>query len=125
MQLLIRRDQTAGLMGGIKFQLTAKASLDANEEAAVRKYKLGDTILYEKPTAAPDPGSAWSLLKHRFAVPRVVVNDLVAGKTIEAKDILDIMAAEEQLKEAARSFHLMLNAAAGFGGEVVHTFDAQ
>src|SRR3712207_5738530 len=73
MELLLRRDQQGGLMGGVKFQLTAKAKLTDDESAAIKKYKMGDTILYEKPTDGPDPRSFMSLAKHRFMVPRIQV----------------------------------------------------
>ena len=125
MELLLTRDQSGGMLGGVKFQLTAKAKLSEAESAAVKKYKMGDTILYEKQGERPDAGSFLSLARHRFMVPRIQVRDLVDGKSIETKDILEILDAEEQLKEAANAFHRMLNAASTFGGETVHTFTNQ
>lgn len=122
MELLLTRDQKSGLMGGIKFQLTAKAQLTPEEAEAVKKYKMNDTILYEKASERPDPNSFMSLAAHRLSVPRVDVGDLIRGKTIEAKDILEIIDAEQQLKVAGKNFHMMLMAAATFGGETVHTF---
>jgi hypothetical protein len=125
MELLLTREQKGGLMGGIKFQLTAKARLNADEADAVKKYKLGDLILYEKATAGPNPNSILSLAAHRFMVPRIQVRDLVDGKTIETKDITEMMDAEVQIKAAAEGFHRMLTTAATFGGETVHTFTAE
>lgn len=122
MELLLTRDQVGGMMGGIKFQLIAKAKLSDEETAAVKKYKMGDVILYEKQGQGPDPSSFLSLARHRFMVPRIQVQDLIWGKTIEAKDILEILDAEEQLKSAAQAFHRMLRAASTFGGETAHTF---
>lgn len=122
MELLLTREQAGGMLGGIKFQLTAKARLSDDESAAVKKYKMGETILYEKDAAAPDPRSFLSLARHRFTVPRIQVRDLVEGKTIETKDIAEIMDAEAQIKDAAKVFHFMLKSAASFGGETVHTF---
>lgn len=122
MELLLKRDQASGMLGGIKFQLTARAKLSDEESAAVKKYKMSSTILYEKQGERPDAGSFMSLARHRFLVPRIDVNDLVNGKTVEAKDILEIIDAEEQLKDAAQAFHKMLRAASTFGGETVHTF---
>lgn len=122
MELLLTREQAGGMLGGIKFQLTARAKLTEQESAAVKKYKMGETVLYEKQGERPDPGSFMSLARHRFMVPRIQVRDLVDGKTIEAKDILEILDAEEQLTDAATAFHKMLRAAASFGGETVLTF---
>ena len=122
MELLLKRDQASGAFGGVKFQLTAKARLSGEESAAVKKYQMGETILYEKDTAPPDPKSFLSLARHRFTVPRIQVRDLVNGKTIETKDVAEIMDAEAQIKDAAKVFHFMLKSAASFGGETVHTF---
>ncbi len=125
MELLLTRDQKGGLMGGIKFQLTARAQLTPDESEAVKKYKMGDTVLWEKPNDGPNIQSVTSILKHRFLVPRVQVFDLINGKTIEAKDIVEILDAEEQLLSAANLFHKMLTAAKSFGGETVHQFSGQ
>ncbi len=125
MELLLTRDQAGGMLGGIKFKLTARAKLTTDEASAVDKYKLNSIILYEKPTDGPNSNSFLSLAAHRFTVPRIDVSDLVRGKTIEAKDIVEIMGAEEQLKTAAKNFHQILTAAASFGGETVHTFTAE
>lgn len=122
MELLFKRDQKSGMMGGIKFYLTAKAKLTSAEITAVNDYKMGSLILYEKPNAGPSSDSITSAFMYRMTVPRVVVSDLVNGKTIEAKDIGEIMSAERQLKEAAEVFHQMLMAAKSFHGETVHTF---
>jgi len=124
MELLLSRDQKKGMlgMGAIKFVLEARARLSDNEATWVNKYKMGKTIVYEKPNDGFNPRSLTSVLSHRFLVPRVSVDDLVSGKTIECADILDILAAEDQLREAAKVFHTMLTAAAAFGGEEVVTF---
>ncbi len=122
MELLIRRDQSSGLLGGVKFQLSVRASLTNEELAAVKKYKMNGTTLYD---ASPDSrsGSVTSILINSFTVPRIEVKDLVEGKTIEVNSIMDVLSAEEQVKAAAKGFHNMLKAAATFGGETVHTFD--
>ncbi|MGH9807380.1 MAG: hypothetical protein ACRD9W_08975, partial [Terriglobia bacterium] len=49
----------------------------------------------------------------------ISVNDLVAGKKVECKDILEMLAAEQQIKDAALNFGRILEAAAHFGGEEV------
>jgi hypothetical protein len=47
------------------------------------------------------------------------VNDLANGKKVECKDIMEMLAVEEQIKEAAQTFKAVLTAAAQFGGEEV------
>ena len=49
----------------------------------------------------------------------VSVNDLLHGKRIEYWDILELLAAEEQIKEAAQTFGSVPRAATQFGGEEV------
>lgn len=122
MELLLTRDQKSGLIGGVKFLLTAKARLNSDEQEAVKRYKLSDTVLYEKPNDGPNMASTLSVLAYRFTVPRIQVSDLVNGKTIETKDVVEVLDAEKQILEAAKVFHQILSAAKSFGGETVHTF---
>lgn len=124
MKLLLRRDQKPGMlgMGKVTFQLDIRAELTEEEKAAVKKYKLGDTVLYEK-LKTIDPGSGLLGIASRFANKMlnltIVVNDLANGKKIEVKDIVEMLAVEEQIKEAAQTFMAILAAAATFGGEEV------
>jgi hypothetical protein len=47
----------------------------------------------------------------------ISVKDLAGGKKLECKDIVEMLAVEEQIKEAAKTFNAVLNAAKQFGGE--------
>ena len=49
----------------------------------------------------------------------VSINDLSEGKRIDCKDIVEMLAVEDQIKEAAQTFKNVLDAAASFGGEEV------
>jgi hypothetical protein len=53
---------------------------------------------------------------------KITVDDLLHGKSIECKDILEMRAAEEQLEEACQLFKQMLVSAAHFEGEQVIEF---
>ena len=70
-----------------------------------------------------DRGSGLLGLASRLAFKamtiNVSVNDLASGKRIEVKDIVEMLAVEDQIKEAAQTFAQVLRAAAGFGGEEV------
>ena len=116
MQLLLRRDQKSGIMGGIKFNLNVQAQLTPEEKAYVKKYGMSNTLLYQSP-GGESKGLIGTLLQLN-----ITVSDLIDGKTIECKSILEILGAQEQLKEASRCFHQMLMAAAKFEGEEVLTF---
>jgi hypothetical protein len=127
MKLLLRRDQRAGGMLGGKmiFVLHVRADIAEHEKDAIQKYKLGDCMLYAREKLQLENESVGGVakfwLKHMLNLT-IQVRDLVDGKTIECKDILEMLAAEEQVKEAAENFVLMLRAAMGFGGEEVVEF---
>jgi hypothetical protein len=123
MKLLIRRDQKAGMMGigKIAFTLDVRAELTEDEKSALKKYKLGDTMLYEKDKIVGGAGllGAASRLALKMMTVSISVNDLQNGKRIECKDIVEMLAVEEQIKEAAQTFIAVLAAAKTFGGEEV------
>lgn len=122
MKLLIRRDQRSGLMGKVVFSLQVRADLSADEKACIAKYKLGETELYASHQMI-DRGSGLLGLASRLAYKAITINvavkDLAAGKTIECKDVVEMLAVEDQIKEAAQTFAQVLAAAATFGGEEV------
>ena len=124
MKLLLRRDQKSGLagLGKIVFTLDVRAELTDQEQTNIRKYKLGETVLYERMTMT-DKGSGLLGLASRLAFKMmtisVSVNDLSGGKTIECKDIMEMLAAEEQIKEAAKTLKAVLDSAGNFGGEEI------
>lgn len=122
MKLLLRRDQKSGLIGKVTFTLTVRAELTDEEQNNIRKYKLGDTMLYERDKLV-DRGSGLLGVASRLAFKMmnltVSVNDLSEGKKIDCKDIVEMLAVEGQLKEAAQTFKNVLEAAASFGGEEV------
>jgi hypothetical protein len=126
MKVLLRRDQKAGMMGmgKISFILDVRAELTDEEKSSVKKYKLGDTMLYER--VKIEGGSGLLGLASRLALKAMnislSVDDLTKGKQIECKDIVEMLAVEEQIKEACQTFKAVLSAAAQFGGEEVLNF---
>ena len=48
MQLLLKRNQRSGLMGGIIFILDARAEFTPEERSNIRRYGLGNTLLYQR-----------------------------------------------------------------------------
>ncbi len=122
MKLLLTRDQRSALIGSRPvFTLVVRADLDPTDRSAIDKYKLADTELYASHEISG--GSGLLGLASRFAYKAmsitVTVKDLVNGKKIECKDIVEMLAVEEQIKEAARTFAQVLAAASQFGGEEV------
>jgi hypothetical protein len=127
MNLLLRRDQKPGMLGlgKVAFILDVRAEIGEDEKAAIKKYKLGDTVLYERikadiPAGFGAVGLAAKLVTKMLNLT-ISVNDLTSGKRIEVKDIVEMIAVEEQIKEAAHTFMAVLAAARSFGGEDVIT----
>ena len=124
MKLLLRRDQQSSgvIRSTITFSLSVRAELSDQERQNIQKYKLGESILYTRGEMA-EKGSGLLGLASRVAFKMmnisVSVNDLANGKQVQCKDILEMLAVEEQIKEAAATFKQVLDAAAHFGGEEV------
>jgi hypothetical protein len=124
MNLMLRREQRSGMMGmgSMIFVLDVRAEIAEEEYRDIQKYKLGKCVLYTRGEIV-DPGSGLLGLASRLAFKAmnisVTVNDLANGKRIECKDIVEMLAVEDQLREAAKTFKQILNAAAWFGGEEV------
>ena len=124
MKLLLRRDQRSGMMGmgSMVFVLDVRAEIQPEERDHIARYKLGKTVLYSRGEIV-DPGSGLLGLASRLAFKAmnisVTVDDLVGGKRVECKDIVEMLAVEEQIVEAAKTFKSILFAAAWFGGEEV------
>lgn len=122
MKLLLRRDQRQPMLGKVVFALEVRAELSRDELANIKKYKLGETELYASHEMT-DRGSgllgAASRLAFKAMTIHLSVNDLTNGKRIECKDVIEMLAVEEQIREAAKTFAQVLAAAANFGGEEV------
>lgn len=124
MKLLLRRNQrSGGLLGGkTVFALEVRADVSPDERENINKYRLAETVLYERDTMT-DGGSGLLGLASRMAFKAmnitVNVRDLIDGKKIECKDVVEMLAVEEQIREAGKTFGQVLRAAAQFGGEEV------
>lgn len=114
-------------MGKPVFSLQVRADLSAEEKASVAKYKLGATELYASHQVTGGSGllGLASRLAYKAVTITVTVNDLAAGKTVECKDIVEMLAVEDQIREAARTFAQVLAAASTFGGEHVVDLSVQ
>lgn len=131
MELLLTKEQKSGMMGigAVKFIMHIKARLTPEETELLKKYKMDDLILYEKlplNSVVPNMGGMTSMLvgiAARALDFRFLVKDLVNGKTVEVKDIGEMLVAEAQIKEAAENFHTLLMAAANFKGEEIIKYE--
>ncbi len=128
MKLKLRRTQKSGIIGKVTFSLFAQTDLSPEEAGYVKKYKMGKEVLYYKEKVDPSsiPGgtmaamaSVGRLLAAKALNLTITADDLVNGKTVECKDIVEMRAAEEQIKEACALFKEVLESAAHFEGEEI------
>jgi len=124
-QLKVRRAQNQGLIGGVGFSVHFIAELSPQARAAVKHYRLGDSILFQKDLDLKLSTNIflalWRVLvlwltRKRW---RVTVKDLVRGRTLTAKDVIEMLDIEADMRKAAETFAQVLRAAAWFGGEEV------
>jgi hypothetical protein len=104
MKLIIKRDQDKGLLGGISFVLEARVSLTPDEEELVKKYKAHKQVLYHKGDRS------------------CTINDLLNGVREKCKDIDILLNNEQVYKDSCKSFKILLQVMASFGGEEVIQF---
>lgn len=127
MELLLTRSQKTGLggFGTVTFILNVRSRLTEQETEYVTRYKLGKGILYEKQSLMdkmPKLGPWQRIFSFIAAKARghvFSVNDLVKGRTVACKDIIEMINAEKQIKQAAETFHNILLTCKTFGGEEV------
>jgi len=120
MRLILSRSQKSTITGKPKFVLQAVADLDNEEAANVKKYRMGNIMLYTN-LAERGKGILGALSRAIQGI-EIRIDDLVSGKVIECKDILEMIGIEQEIQEACRYFKIMLDTAAQFGGDEVIEF---
>lgn len=105
------------------FSITVRAEISAIEREAIDKYKLSDEVLYvDGDTPDYNPNSVMSTLgavAKNMRVGKLVVRNLVDGKTFESDNIADMLGTEEQITNAAKNLKTYLDVATTFGGREV------
>lgn len=132
MQLKLQRSQkSSGMISkSVVFALDARVELTPEEQDNLKKYKLGNQVIYnsEKSKKHMEAGVAalgmatGGLLKGaaRMAMARlslnITIDGLVRGQHIECKDLDELLGSEEAIMEACRSLKTYLEIAATFDG---------
>ena len=125
MRLHLHRSQRmSGLMSKTAvFSLEARVDISDEEIAHIKKYKMGQEVLYAKERIAGSSEAKLSSIARNLASAAtaltVRIDDLVRGTKVECKDILDMMAVEEQIVSACQTFKSILASMAHFDGEEV------
>lgn len=111
MRLFINRDQAKGMLGGVKFELSAKVQLTNEEAELVRKYKAEKEVLLKKEIKIPLTG--------RALVVNLTIGSLLGGQIFKCGDIAEILEYEKSVKESCEAFKNYLEVMKNFGGEEV------
>jgi len=110
MKLVIARDQSKGLLGGNKFELTVRVQLTSEENDLVKKYKAGSEVLVVK--------------EGLFGGQKpLTIGSLMEGQTFKCNNIAEILEYENSVKESCEAFKNYLELMRGFGGEETIEFN--
>lgn len=114
MKLIIKRDQSKKLMGGISFELHARIELTDEESSLVAKYKADKEILMKKEIKIPFTGKS--------IVLNITIGSLMAGQVFKCNDIGEVLEYENSVKESCGSFKNYIEVMGSFGGEEIIEF---
>jgi hypothetical protein len=112
MQLVLVRDQSKGLLGGVKFEVRAQVRLSEEERKLIQHYKLENEVVLQKPML-----SIWGAPTDVKLDIRV--RQLIDGDTFKCKDLGEVLAYADNLKSACETLKGYLEAARHFGGQEV------
>ena len=121
-QLKLRRSQSQSF-GTVAFSVHVIAELAPAARRAVEHYKLGTTILYQKDLELKFTlNFVLALLRYVILLLtrkrwQITINDLVKGRTVSAKNVVELLRIEADIRQAAETFAKVLRLAATFGGE--------
>jgi hypothetical protein len=132
MQLLIRRNQKTGILGGAKYTLYVRAQLTEEEKALVRKNNLAGELLvyYDKDEnkatlagAMKDAGGLAGALVRKMRDTALTVAKLIEGTEFKCDNVGELLGVEGEVRQASLMLKNYLDVAAKFGGEEVLDMD--
>jgi hypothetical protein len=132
MQLLIRRNQKTGLLGGAKYALYVRAQLTDEERQLVKKNNLaGELLVYydkdaDKATllgAMKDAGGLAGTLVRKMRDTALTVAKLIEGTEFKCDNVGELLGVEGEVRQATLMLKNYLDVSAKFGGEEVLDMD--
>lgn len=127
MKLVILRDQAKG-MGAARFSIKVKVEVSDEERENIKKYNLGSTLLYANAAADDSEKKGgiirgivrliFGLLMGNSSNVKFTIFDLINGKKIECKDVVEMLEIESTVMDVCDTFKKILDASQNFGGEV-------
>ena len=127
MKLILNKSQRkTGMTGKIAFALQARVQLSPEEQASLKRYKFSKEVLYSKDNITPSSyanASTWGGIGRNLAAAAlnlvITVDDMVRGKTVECKSIVEMLDVEQTIKSSCEALKSLLQAASNFEGETV------
>ena len=124
-RLKIRRSQATGFARDVQFTVHFIAELSPDAQEAVKHYRFGKTVLYQKPLELKFSFNMLIVMWRVFWLWltrsrwQITVNDLAKGRTVKCRTIIEVLEVEDDIRAAAERFADVLRAASWFGGEEV------
>lgn len=124
-RLKIRRSQATGFARDVQFTVHFIAELSPDAQEAVKHYRFGKTVLYQKPLELKFSFNMLIVMWRVFWLWltrsrwQITVNDLAKGRTVKCRTIIEVLEVEDDIRAAAERFVDVLRAASWFGGEEV------
>ena len=124
-KLKIRRNQAKGFVNGVAFNVHFIAELSPDAQRAIEHYRFGKTVLYQKELELKISFNIFVALWRMFWLWitrsrwQITVNDLIKGRTVKCKSILEVLEVEDDVRVASELFAKILRTASWFGGEEV------
>jgi hypothetical protein len=111
MELVLRKSQSKGFIGGISFEVSAQVRLNDEEQALVQKYKQEATVVLQRPL--------YVFGQPTDRVVNLTVGQLVRGEAFKCKDLGEVLGFCENARQACVNLFSYLEVARSFGGEEV------
>ena len=115
MKLLMTKNQSKGVMGGVSFEVSAQVQLSDDERKLIQHYKLDNEILFQKKMV-----NIWGQPTDHLIDVRV--KSLLGGQAYKCKSLDEVISYSESLKSACETLKSYLEIAKSFGGQEVFEF---
>lgn len=115
MKLILIKNQSKGLFGGVKFEVQAQGELSDEERKLIHPYKLENEILFQKKLV-----NLWE--QPTDYTLDVKVKDFLSWQTYKCKDLAEVISFAERLIEAGKMLKTYLAVAKSFGGQEIYEF---
>jgi len=124
MELILKRDQAGKMLGGVKFELSARVKVTSEEQQVIKKYKADKFVLHSRKAslaqAGLEAGSVTKAIGGKLldkVFSDITIGKLVNGVSFTCDNISDVLDHEDKIKEACATFYIYLVAMKSFGGE--------